>query len=106
MTYIHFIIQYRMEQILNTNSELNRVGNLVSLFTYYVKEFFLIGFISNVIKIENKVDFKQGEEGFTWGGYSDLGFNINSDGELLIKSNEDKDFFIDINGNLVMEEQE
>lgn len=95
-----------MEQLLNTNSELQRSGNLISLFTYYVKDIFLIGFICAINKIENKIEFKQGEEGFTWGGYSDLNFRINSDGELLIDSNDDKNFYIDNDGNLIMEEPE
>lgn len=90
-------------KILNTNSELRKTSTLISLFTYYVKEFFLRAFISETDKIENGVDFKQGEEGFTVGGYTDLSFNINSEGELIIQSNDDKNFYIDSNGALIME---
>lgn len=91
------------EQTLNTISELHDKGNIFELFTQYVSDFFIKGLIAIQDLIENKVDVRQGQLGFST-SYSDITFSLNSEGELIIESNLNKDFYIDENGLLVMEE--
>lgn len=91
---------------LNTRTVYSVNNGNFSLFTEYIgnpEELSVIGFICNSNLIGNGVAFKQGEEGYVF-NYPDLKFALNSRGELVITSNDDKNFSIDDYGNLVMTE--
>ena len=89
--------------ILNTNTELKKIGSTIDLFTYYVVSLFFIAKISIERLIENNVNIDQGELVFT-DSFDDIETSLNSNGELLIKSSDGKDFSIDEDGYLIMEE--
>ena len=65
------------EQVLNTTSELRDKGNIFELFTQYVSDLFIKGFIAIQDLIENGIDVRQAQLGFT-SSYDDLKFSLNN----------------------------
>ena len=91
-------------KVLTTKSELSKVGGIISLFTYYVADFFIRAFISNKKETKNNVEILEGEGIFEYSGYDDVNFYLNNKGELIINSSDNKEWYINELGELIMEE--
>lgn len=93
------------EKILNTETDVTISSSEISIFTYFVGGLkSLTAFFSNVYKGIGGIDFKENDLGFENVGYDDIKLFLNNKGELLIESNIDKDFSINEEGELIMEE--
>jgi len=93
------------EKILNTETDVTISSGEISIFTYFVGGLkSLKAFFSTVYKDIGGVNFKENDLGFENVGYDDIKLFLNNKGELLIESNVDKDFSINANGELIMEE--
>ena len=90
---------------LNTNTDVTRTDDSLKIFTYFVTvtKGFNAFFATSTNYINGKF-FKENELGFVNKGYDDIDIFINSDGELIVKSNTDKNFTINDDGELIMEE--
>ena len=64
----------------------------------------LVATIYSSSRTANGVQFKEGELGFNNNNYRDVSLHINSLGELIIESDENKTFSINTLGQLIMEE--
>ena len=93
------------EKILNTETDVTISSSEISIFTYFVGGLkSLTAFFSSVYKGIGGIDFKENDLGFENAGYDDIKLFLNNKGELLIESNIDKDFSINEEGELIMEE--
>lgn len=95
-----------MQAILDTRTTITRVGNAISIFTYYNDTGsidYLFFFISDTQGSKNGTSFNEGDLVYEKDGYDDIKVNLTSFGELLVESDSDKTFSINSDGELIME---
>lgn len=93
------------EKTLNTKTDISIVSGNISIFTYFIDGLkSLRAFFSSTQENLDGVIFQENDLGFKNTGYEDLIFYLNNKGELLVESDENKDFSINENGELIMEE--
>lgn len=92
------------KKILNTVTEILRSNNNLGIYTYYLSNCInsLIAQISSVVQKIGGINIKENELFFKQTGLEDVQFFIDSNGNLIIKSNQGKDFFLNDEGELVM----
>lgn len=93
------------EKIIRTNTIVSSTQNYLEIFTYYVGGKFIEMFISPLSTFVDRAKFRENELGLRKDGYEDVEMFINSMGELVVKSDSNKDFTINSDGELIMEEQ-
>jgi len=94
------------QKILNTITETQRSGNYLGIYTYYLGRCIntLRSYISNIFQITSGITIKENELFFKQTGLDDVSFYIDDNGNLIIKSNTDKDFSLNSDGELIMVE--
>jgi len=94
------------QKILNTITETQRSGNYLGIYTYYLGRCIntLRSYISNIFQITSGITIKENELFFKQTGLDDVSFYIDNNGNLIIKSNTDKDFSLNSDGELIMVE--
>lgn len=93
------------EKVLKTETSITVSSDEISIFTYFVGGLkSLTAFFSSVYKGIGGVNFKENDLGFENVGYDDIRLFLNNKGELLIESDIEKDFSINEEGELIMEE--
>lgn len=92
-------------KVLNTSTRISRLGSSIGIFTEYIASIvgYIEAFISNTVSVVNGVSFKENELGFTRSGFEDISFSIDSSGNLIIRCNDDRDFYINESGDLIFE---
>lgn len=93
------------EKIISTKTNLTITGSSLGIFTFFTGSIkSLKSFILTAAKTVNGVLFKENELEFQNVGYDDISFSLNNSGELIIKSDSNKSFTINADGELIMEE--
>lgn len=92
-------------KLINTRTNINVVGNDISIHTYYVEEedFILEFFVPLEDTTVESVNFLAGDLGYTQVNNNDI-FEINEDGELIVSSPNADKYSIDENGDLIYTE--
>lgn len=93
------------EKIISTKTNLTRTDSSLDIFTFFTGSIKgLKAFILTAAKTVNGILFKENELEFQNVGYSDISFSLNNNGDLIIRSNSNKSFTVNDEGELIMEE--
>jgi len=92
-------------KLIPTSTVVSSLNGDVSVFTFFTNALdSIVAFISNLKTTIGGVSFKESELGVIQSGYEDVKFFIDNKGNLIVQSNSDKNFSINANGELIMEE--
>mgnify|MGYP001026884322 CR=1 FL=1 len=93
-----------MKKILNTATEILRNGSSLGIFTYYVGSDLLEFFFIFIPETKDGISFVENELGYRKVGYEDVDFFINNNGDLVVESDDVERFEIGNDGNLYLDE--
>jgi len=95
-----------MEAVLKTITTVTRNAE-VEIFTSFVEDdAFIQAFISTLKNSVNGISFLENELGFVVKNYPDVVVSLSNKGELVIKSDTNKTFYLNADGELIFELEE